>query len=197
VKSGETYPIEVLTQDEINAMVRACGTSKSGLRNRALIALLYRAALRMSEAIDLYPKDMDKDGTIRILHGKGNKPRTIQVDPGTTAIIEQWLTARATLRVGPAVPLLCSRYGQPLHYTYPGRMLRRMAARTGLSKRVHPHGLRHSRAYEMHMTEKIPILVISKFLGHASVASTAVYLEHIAPAETMAVTRASKWAIEV
>jgi site-specific recombinase XerD len=196
MKSGKTYPIEVLSQAEINAMVRACGASRTGLRKRAMIALLYRGALRASEAMALFPKDVDGDGTIRILRGKGSKARTIQIDPGATAIVEQWLATRRDLGIGPQVPILCTLDGKPLHYTSAGRTLRRLAKKAGITKRVHPHGLRHSRAYEMHMVERIPILVISKFLGHSSVASTAVYIEHLAPAETMAITRASAWSIE-
>ncbi len=195
MKSGQTYPIEVLSQDEINALVRACGTSRTGLRKRAMIALLYRGALRASEAMALFPKDVDRDGTIRVLRGKGNKARTIQIDPGAMAIIDQWITARRDMGASAYSPLLCTLEGRSLHYTSAGRTLLRLAKKAGITKRVHPHGLRHSRAYEMHMVEKIPILVISKFLGHSSVASTAVYLEHVAPAETMAITRASEWLI--
>ncbi len=195
MKKGEKYPIEVLSQDEINRMVRGCGKSKTGLRTKALIALLYRGGLRVSEALSLFPKDIDPNGTIRVLRGKGNKQRTIQIDPGAMAIIEQWLTARRN--IGNARPVICTLDGGKIHYTSPGRTLIRLAKRVGISKRVHPHGLRHSRAYEMHMIEKIPALVISKFLGHSSVSTTAIYLEHIAPAETMAITRASAWNVDI
>ena len=55
----------------------------TGLRNRALIALLYRTGLRINEALSLYPKDLDLEGgSVRVLNGKGGKSRTVGLDPG-------------------------------------------------------------------------------------------------------------------
>src|SRR5262249_7599059 len=53
------------------------GRAPSGIRNRALLAVLFRSGLRVSEALALFPKDLDPSGgTLRVLHGKGNKART-------------------------------------------------------------------------------------------------------------------------
>jgi integrase/recombinase XerD len=78
-----TLPAEVYSEDEVQRLVKACSQGKTGVRNRALITVLYRAGLRISEALDLLPKDLDPDaGTVRVLHGKGNKARTVGMDPG-------------------------------------------------------------------------------------------------------------------
>jgi integrase/recombinase XerD len=59
----------------------------TGIRNRALIAMLYRGQLRIGEALALKPKDLDrKAGTVRVLHGKGDKSRTVGLDDGAGAI---------------------------------------------------------------------------------------------------------------
>jgi len=73
---GRRLPPEVPTRGEVNALMRAClKRAPTGLRNRALIAVLYRGQLRISEALALKPKDLNrKAGTIRVLHGKGNSP---------------------------------------------------------------------------------------------------------------------------
>lgn len=57
---GQKYPAEVLRPEEVTALLRACSTrAPSGIRNRALIAVLYRGGLRLAEALALYPKDVD------------------------------------------------------------------------------------------------------------------------------------------
>ena len=86
-------PPEILTDAEVCALMRACSRhAPTGLRNRALIALLHRAGLRINEALSLYPKDLELgDGSVRVLNGKGGRSRTVGLDPGAAAIIERWL----------------------------------------------------------------------------------------------------------
>jgi site-specific recombinase XerC len=64
-------------------------------RNRALITLLHRSGLCLGEALALYPKDVDvAGGTITVLHGKGDRLRTVGIDPGALALLQRWLDAR-------------------------------------------------------------------------------------------------------
>ena len=79
--------------DEVRALIKACSNrAPTGIRNRALLVLLYRGGLRLSEALRLYPKDLDRDaGTVTVLVGKGGKRRTIGLDPGAFAVVERWL----------------------------------------------------------------------------------------------------------
>ena len=67
----------------MKALIRACSPrAPTGVRNRALLVVLYRGGLRVGEALALYPKDLDRRrGTIRVLHGKGDKARTVGLDP--------------------------------------------------------------------------------------------------------------------
>lgn len=71
-------------------------------------------------------------------------------------------------------------------------MLLRCARRTGIRKRVHPHGLRHTMAYELLM-EGVPIPVIQRQLGHASLQTTDTYLSHIAPKQVLEFMTARNW----
>ena len=66
----------------------------TGIRNRALITVMYRGGLRLGEALQLKPKDLDaQKGTIRVLHGKGDKARLVGLDEGGWAIVQRWLDA--------------------------------------------------------------------------------------------------------
>ena len=179
---GRTYPAEILTPDEIRALIRACSNrAPTGVRNRALIVTLYRGGLRLGEALALKPKDMDPDaGTITILHGKGDRRRTVGLDPGAMAIVERWLEKRRTLGLTGRQRLFSTLQGRPLHPSYVRTMLHRLGEKAGIEKRCHPHGLRHTMSYEL-MMEGTPVPLIMKQLGHASLSTTQRYLDHLAP----------------
>jgi len=76
--------------------------------------------------------------------------------------------------------------------TYVRTMLGRKARRAGIEKRVHQHGLRHTMATEMR-AEGVDIGVIGKQLGHSSIATTATYLDHVAPAAVIEAMRRRTW----
>ena len=193
---GRRYPPEVLTEEEVTALIRACSRrAPTGIRNRAIIVVLWRAQLRVSEALALTPKDLDGDrGTVRILHGKGDRTRTVGLDDGAVAILEKWLVKRRSLGFSGkgSRPLLCTLAGDRLDPSYVRRMLKRMAQRAGIAKRVHPHGLRHTGASELR-SEGIEIGVISKQLGHRSIATTSRYLDHINPKVVIETMRKRSW----
>lgn len=192
---GRTYPAEVLTQREVSLLLRACGArSSTGLRNRALITVLYRAGLRLGEALALEPKDVDTGaGTINVRRGKGDKQRVVGLDPAAAAVVEVWLGRRSALGVSSRRPLFCTLQGQPLKSSYVRTLLPRLAAKAGIEKRVHPHGLRHSHAAEL-AAEGFPLNLIQAQLGHESLATTDRYLRHIAPAQLITAMQARVWA---
>ena len=187
-------PPEVLTDDEVCALMRACGRhAPTGLRNRALIAMLYRTGLRINEALSLYPKDLELvDGSLRVLNGKGGRSRTVGLDPGAAAIIERWLDARSRLGLVSRQPVFCTLVGRPMADAYIRVMLKRLAARAGIEKRVHAHGLRHTHASQLR-AEGIDIAIISRQLGHASINTTARYLDHLAPRAVIETMRSRNW----
>jgi site-specific recombinase XerD len=186
-------PAEPLSRAEADALVAVISRrSLTGRRNRALATVLYRAGLRIGEALALKASDVDPDAsTIRVLRGKGAKARTVGLDPGAMATVLRWTEARAAagIRTG---PLFCTLAGRPLSRQYVSAMLKRQAAKAGIDKRVHPHGLRHTHGAEL-AAEHVPVNVISKQLGHSSSAVTARYIDHIAPAEVIAAMQARTW----
>ncbi|MBL9001726.1 MAG: tyrosine-type recombinase/integrase [Phycisphaerae bacterium] len=194
-KPLRTLPPEVLTDGEVQALLGTLSRrSPTGVRNRALIAVLYRSGLRLSEALSLLPKDLDLDaGQIRVLRGKGGRSRIVGIDPGASAIVHAWLAVRAAERLGRDTPLFCSLNGLRLTTAYIRRRLPVLARRAGIEKRVHAHGLRHTHAAQLR-AEGVDIGIISKQLGHSSIATTVRYLDHIAPVAVIEAVRGRAWA---
>jgi site-specific recombinase XerD len=168
------------------------GRSATGKRNRALVTILYRGGLRIGEALALKASDVDPaGGTVAVLRGKGAKRRTIGLDPGAMSTVQRWIDARRALghRSG---PLFCTLDGRPLSRQYVSAMLKRHAAKAGIDKRVHPHGMRHTHFSEL-AAERVPINVISKQAGHANSGITARYIDHIAPTDVIDAMQRRTW----
>lgn len=190
-------PAEPLAPEEVRVLLATCGgESLSAMRDHALIVVLWRAGLRIGEALRLRPQDINfADGTARVLHTKTRKARTVGLDDQTLAAVSVWMEARRAAVAGPG-PLFCRLKGQPgakLSERYVGYMLERLAARAGLGHRVTPHTFRHSMACDS-AREGIPVPIISRQLGHSSIATTTTYLQGLFPAEVVDAYRARSWA---
>jgi len=184
---------EVLTDDEVRRLMAACSARPTGVRNRALLVVLYRAGLRINEALSLYPKDVDAVvGAIRILNAKGSRSRTVGMDPEGFAILQRWLDVRGARKITDRAPIFCDLNGEPLRTAYFRVLMPRLAAKAGIAKRVHAHGFRHTHAAQLR-EEGVDIGIISKQLGHRSIATTARYLDHIAPVAVVQAMRGRKW----
>jgi site-specific recombinase XerD len=194
---GRKLPAEVLTPDEVRGLIGACSTrARTGIRNRALIVVLWRTGLRLSEALALRPKDLDRTGgSIRVLHGKGDKARTVGLDGGAVAVVERWLDLREREQISARAPLFCTLAGKPVQTQYVRNLLPRLARKAGISKRVHAHGLRHTHACEL-AEEGVELRIISAQLGHANTSTTDRYLRHLAPQAVIEAMRGRTFNIE-
>lgn len=191
---GRRFPAEILSEAEVAALLKACSPkAPTGIRNRALITIMYRAGLRVSEALALFPKDVDADaGTITVLHGKGDKRRIVGLDPGAFAVLARWLDRRTALGINGRYRIFCTLRGASVQSAYVRALLPRLAAKAGIEKRVHPHGLRHTHAAEL-AREGTPLNLVQAQLGHSSLATTDRYLRHIAPEELVKAMKARIW----
>ncbi|MGH1342093.1 MAG: tyrosine-type recombinase/integrase [Nannocystales bacterium] len=179
---GKLLPPEVLTEIEIRALIGACSARGiTGHRNRALLAILWRTGGRISEALELRPHDADfKNGTVRERLGKGLKSRTtVLSDLDALLLVERWLEEREKLQaVGEGAPQFCTLKGTATDPSYTRHLLPRLAKRTGLERRVHPDGLRHTHAADL-AHAGVPVLAIQQQLGHHSLTTTANYLRKV------------------
>lgn len=192
--AGQRFPAEILTADEVRALIGACSKrAPTGVRNRALLVVLYRGGLRISEALALKPKDIDAAaGTITVLHGKGDRRRTVGLDDGAFDVVARWLERRKGLGLSGRQPLFCTLEGRPLQSSYVRTLLPRLARKAAIDKRVHPHGLRHTHAAEL-AAEGKPVNLIQAQLGHTSLSTTDRYLRHIAPQQLIDAMREREW----
>ncbi len=190
-------PPEVLTEAEAIALMKACSArAPTGVRNRALIAVLWRCGLRISEALQLELRDVDlQAGTVRVRHGKGDRSRTVGLDEQTTALLARWLDRRRKLGAGARAPIFCTLQGGRLDSSYVRRLLPRLARKAGIDRRVHAHGLRHTYAAEL-AREGTAINVIRDALGHTSLAVTDRYLRDVAPTHVIDTMRGRRWPAE-
>jgi site-specific recombinase XerD len=179
---GRKYPAEVLTAEEVQALIGSCSArSASGIRNRALIALLYRSGLRVSEIVALRPADIDlRRHSVRVLHGKGGKATTRGFHPSGDDALARWIDTRKALGIRGGT-LFCALAGGAVSGQYVRNALHRLGRQAGVDKRVHPHGLRHTFAVELERAG-VPVSQISRLLGHSSIAVTSRYLDHLSNA---------------
>lgn len=191
---GKRFPPEILIPDEVKRLINACSRrAPTGIRNWAMVGMMYRAGLRISETLALRPKDIDRDaGTVRVLHGKGDKSRTVGVDVTALALLDRWMDKRAAMGIKPGAPVFCTLAGAQMSSAYIRVLLPRLGRKAAISKRVHAHGLRHTMAAELR-AEGTDIAIISKQLGHSSIATTAKYLDHIAPQQVIDTMRQREW----
>ena len=181
---GQSFPSEILTPAEARSLMLAPSSrAPTGLRNRALIAVMYGAGLRLAEALALKPSDINYDsGEIRVLHGKGDKARNAGIDDGALGHVARWSDKRREIGVGRSRYFFCTLKGGPIDPRYVREMVARYAEKVGIDKRVHPHGLRHTHAAELERSG-FTVREIQDQLGHSSLSTTEIYLKHLSPTE--------------
>jgi site-specific recombinase XerD len=166
--------------EEIIAVMRAAGQSAHGARARALIVLLWRAGLRINEALMLSETDLEpRRGAVLVRHRKGGKRREVGMDDWAWEQLEPWRQHRLELPVGPFLCVLDgATRGGAWSKTGARAELRRLAAAGGVRRRFAPHQLRHAHAVEM-AREGVPLPVIQRQLGHTNLGVTSTYLQGI------------------
>jgi len=177
---GRRYPADPPRVEEIVAVMRAAGSGASAMRTRGLIAVLWRAGLRVSEALALTESDLDPTrGALLVRHGKGDKRREAGMDDWAWGQLTPWVEARRAYPVGALFCVLVGpSAGRPWSSTAVRSEFRRLGPRAGIRRRFAPHQLRHAHAVEM-AREGVALNVIQRQLGHANLGITSIYLQGI------------------
>jgi integrase/recombinase XerC len=179
-KAPRTLPRH-LRPHEIEALLDAPASREGALavRDRALLELLYATGLRVSELVSLDWRDLDLDGRVLRVLGKGGKERMVPFGRQATAALRAWLQEWDGVRAGASRPVP----GEPVWLNYQGtrlsvRSVRRVVDRAvedaALAAGVHPHTLRHT--FATHLLEVgADLRSIQELLGHASLSTTQRY----------------------
>lgn len=167
----------VLNANDIERMIHAAAqdTEPAGLRDRALLELLYAAGLRVSEVSGLDVHDVDLHlATVRV-RGKGNKERVgVFGEPAVEALDRYIRVGRPELALGKDDALFLNRFGGRLTVRSVQTLVRKYALMAGLPEEVHPHLLRHSFATHM-LDGGADLRVVQELLGHESPNTTQIY----------------------
>jgi integrase len=186
-----------LSRDEAKALLAACPGTTAGIRDKALLVTLYRGGCRIAATLRIRPSDIDWDRKSIVIHSdKGGKGRTVVLDDGAMDALRAWAERRRSLGVNGHHPFFCATDGQargnglaPAHYR---RVIKRLAKKAGIEKRVHLHGLRHTAASEL-LEEGFDLATIAAQLGHAHTSTTSRYLHRLRPDLANEKLKERKW----
>lgn len=164
-KSEKKLPI-VLSQEEVQRMFTAC----ENLKHKVILALLYSCGLRVSELINLKWSHVDRSRMIiNIIAGKGKKDRQVMLDASLIPLLEKYFHQYKTKTY-----ILGGQFSDQYSATSVGNVMKQLATKAGISKRVYTHLMRHNCF--THMVENgTDINLIQKLAGHSQVKTTMIY----------------------
>jgi len=173
---GRKLP-EVLNLAEVDQLLTGPDRQKPlGLRDAAMLELLYATGLRVSELCQLKDADLDLERGVLRTMGKGRKQRLVPVGEHACRVVASFRQdARpGLLKKGPSDYLFVTRRGQPMTRQGFWKLLRGHAVRAGIDKRITPHMLRHS--FATHLIERgADLRAVQAMLGHADISTTQIY----------------------
>jgi integrase/recombinase XerD len=173
-RPGRPLP-KALSLAQVEALLAApTGEEPGGLRDKALLEVLYAAGLRITELVDLDVDDVDlRSRSVRCI-GKGDKERIVPLGRVAATAVDAWLV-RGRPALAPTCPaLLVNRSGRRLTRQGGWKIIKKHAEAVGLAANVSPHTLRHSFATHL-LDNGADVRVVQELLGHASVNTTQVY----------------------
>ena len=174
----QTLP-QPLSQNEITKLVSApAGDTPLEIRDRALLELLYACGLRIAEACNARLENLDEEGCVIRVTGKGNKTRLIPVGRAAMDALKFYLLNARPKLVSPrsGAAIFLSVRGHPLTPARIWQLVRHYAKLAGIEEEVHPHQLRHSFATHL-LSGGADLRIIQEMLGHASIATTQIYTQ--------------------
>ena len=174
-KLGRYLPA-VLSEEEVGAILDSVSLKTwGGLRDRAILEVLYGCGLRVSEAVNLRISDIYfKEGFVRII-GKGDKQRIVPLGDPAADAIRAYLEARiAPADTASEDILFLNRFGKPLSRVSLFNMIKAQALAAGIRKEISPHTFRHS--FATHLVEHgADLRAVQEMLGHESILTTEIY----------------------
>ena len=174
-KLGRYIP-EVLSVEEVTKIIEGVDTSSwQGVRDRAILEILYGCGLRVSEVCDLKISNVyTTENFVRVI-GKGNKERLVPMGAAAVDAFQEWISERPEA-AAPAYDdfAFINRFGKPLSRVSVFNMVKKAAQNAGVDKEISPHTFRHS--FATHLIENgADLRVVQEMLGHESILTTEIY----------------------
>ena len=177
---GRPLP-DSLSEEEVEILLDAPAVSEAlGLRDRAMLELLYACGLRVSELVNLTMEQVDlTQGVVRLM-GKGSKERLVPLGEEASDWLQRYIThGRPELAAGvSAKPLFITRRGRAMTRQAFWYRLRYYAVKSGINKALSPHTLRHAFATHL-LNHGADLRVVQMLLGHSDLSTTQIYT-HVA-----------------
>jgi integrase/recombinase XerD len=167
------YLPKFLTEDEMNSLLAAPDVAtEQGIRDRAMLELMYAAGLRVSELISLKQTDLDILAGLLVCHGKGSKERRVPIGKSAIHWVQQYTAVKAAHGKSTSPYLFLNR-GKPLSRQLAWALIRRYASQVNI-KDVSPHTLRHS--FATHLIQRgADSRSVQALLGHSDISTTQIY----------------------
>jgi integrase/recombinase XerD len=174
-KAWQSLP-KYLTEPEVKALLeKPDPAGPRGLRDRAMLEVMYASGLRVSELVGLKPADVRLKDEFILCKGKGSKERIVPLGKSAVKAVARYLeSARPRLAAEDSGALFLSRRGKGFTRQGFWKMLKGHAKAAGLSAKVHPHVLRHS--FATHLLEHgADLRSVQMMLGHSQITTTQIY----------------------
>ena len=169
---------DTLSINEINSLIDALDLSKpEGMRNKAILEMLYGCGLRVSEVVDLKISNLFLDIELVKILGKGNKERLVPIGSEAAKFLQIWLQeVRIHLKIKPGQEdwVFLNNRGSSLSRVMVFLIIKGLATKIGLKKTISPHTFRHS--FATHLLEGgADLRAVQEMLGHESITTTEIY----------------------
>ena len=167
---------KVLTVKEVESLLEATDTTTpQGLRDRAILEVLYGSGLRVSELVSVKRPDLNLDEGFLVCRGKGGKERIVPVGRAACGFVARYLgEVRPRFEAGANPVLFLTRRGRGFTRQGLWKLLKRYAGKAGLSAKISPHILRHS--FATHLLERgADLRSVQLMLGHSQITTTQIY----------------------
>lgn len=167
----------VISEEEVDSLLEAPDMkTDTGIRDRAMLEVMYGSGLRVSELLSLKTKNVNSLNGFFTVVGKGDKERTVPVSHFALSYLDKYMTGprKRYLKNGQTDYIFLNRQGKPLSRIYFFEQIKKYAAEVGIEQPISPHTLRH--CFATHLLERgADLRMVQEMLGHSKITTTEIY----------------------
>lgn len=167
---------QVITREEFKQIIGSLSKSKMGIRQKAILWLLFNCGLRRQELCSLQMKDVDLNTCrVHLRNGtKNSKDRILFFNHETRCALIAWMEVRSGIETD-APEIFITNTGKSIYHSYINKMIERIGKKAGIERKLNPHLFRHSALTEIYELSGNNILLTQQVAGHSDVSTTMIY----------------------